>query len=59
MNLAIASVLVGQAQTQQAVSLSLIKQQAQEGQAIAAILDQSAQATDALNGRGTIVDTYA
>jgi len=59
MDLAIASVLVGQAQTQQAVSLSLIKQQAQEGQAIAAILDQSAQVTAALNGRGTIVDTYA
>lgn len=59
MNLALASVLVGQAQTQQAVSLSLIKQQAQEGQAIAAILDQSAQVTAALNGRGTIVDTYA
>jgi hypothetical protein len=59
MDLTIASVLVGQAQTQQAVSLSLIKQQAQEGQAVAAILDQSAQITAALNGRGTIVDTYA
>jgi hypothetical protein len=59
MDLAIASVLVGQAQQQQAVSLSLIKQQAQEGQAIAAILDQSAQIVAAANGRGTIVDTYA
>jgi hypothetical protein len=59
MDLAIASILVGQAQTQQAVSLSLIKQQAQEGQAIAAILDQSAQVVAAANGRGTIVDTYA
>lgn len=59
MDLAIASVLVGRPQTQQVVSLSLIKQQAQEGQAIAAILDQSAQVVAAANGRGTIVDTYA
>jgi hypothetical protein len=57
MDLAISSVLLGQ--TQQTVSLSLIKQQAQEGQAIAAILDQSAQVVAAANGRGTIVDTYA
>jgi type II secretory pathway component PulC len=55
----IASIAIQQALGQQAVSLALIKQDAQQGQAVAGILEQSAQNIAALTGRGGNVDILA
>ena len=55
----IASIAIQQALAQQSVSLFLIKQTAQQGQAVAGILEQSAQNIAALTGRGGNVDILA
>lgn len=55
----IASIAIQQALAQQSVSLSLIKQDAQQGQAVASILEQSAQNIAALTGRGGNVNILA
>jgi hypothetical protein len=55
----IAPVAAQQASIAQTLSLSAIKQTAQEGQAIANILDQSAQNIAATDGRGANVDLVA
>jgi len=55
----IASIAIQQALGQQSVSLSLIKQTAQQGQAVASILEQSTQSIAALTGRGGNVNIFA
>ena len=54
----VAAVAIQQGLVQQSVSLSGIKQDVQAGQAIAAVLDQSARNV-AASGRGTIVNLLA